>query len=81
LDEINRIIQFRLDKPRPVILESVALFRLLEHLGRTPAFVIYCHSDNYDPDNELCAWLDEYDQAYNPKQRANFVADITHAAS
>ena len=81
LDEINRIIQFRLDKPRPVILESIGLFHILERLGRRSDFVIYCHSDNYDADDELRPWLDEYDHTYAPRHRANVVADITHADS
>ena len=81
LNEINRIIQFRLDKPRPVILESIGLLRILERLGRRSDFMVYCYSNNYDPDDELRPWLDEYDHTYAPRDRANIVADITYADS
>jgi len=79
LDELNRIIKRRLDR-RPVIVESVGLFHLLEKLGRAPNFVIYCESnnaDNDDPDNPVCAWLNDYHKKYGPRDRADFVANTT----
>lgn len=77
VDQIRRIIDFRLDKPRPIIVESIGLFHLLEELGRAPDVVIYCCSDNYEPDDELCGWFDRYEQQYDPKLRADIVLDLT----
>jgi hypothetical protein len=53
LDEINRIVQLRLDKPRPVLAEGVALLRLLEQLQRRADFLIYCESDDSESDDVL----------------------------
>ena len=71
LADINRLIQLRLDKPRPVVVEGVALLRLLEQLHRSADFLIYCESANHEPDESLSLWLDEYDRAYTPKSRAD----------
>ena len=76
LDELNRLIQLRLDRPRPVIIEGVALIRLLEHLRRRADFLLYCEAVDYDPDESLASWLDEYAREYAPKARANLVIQL-----
>ncbi len=76
LDQINRLIQLRLDKPRPVLVEGVALLRLLEQLQRPADFLIYCESADSDSDDVLGPWLDEYERAYTPKSRAGIVVDL-----
>jgi hypothetical protein len=78
LDEINRIIQFRLDKPRPIILEGVGLFHLLQRLGRCADYVVYCQSQSYVSGSALDAWLGEYDRTYRPQERADLICDLTH---
>ncbi len=78
LREINRIIQFRLEKPRPVILEGIALQRLLEQLGRPADYVFYCYSELYNTGSSLGSWLDEYDSKYRPRECASAIADLTY---
>lgn len=81
LGEINRIVQFRLDKPRPVILEGIGLFRLLERLGRRADYTVYCQSGSHVPSDSLGFWLDEYEATYRPRASANATADLTLAES
>jgi len=76
LDDINRLIQLRLDKLRPVILEGIGLFRLLDHLDRRADFSIYCQSSIYTPGDALSVWLDEYDHDYSPRKRASLIVDL-----
>jgi len=76
LDEINRLIQLRLDKPRPVVVEGVALLRLVEQLHRSADFLIYCESASHETDESLSLWLDEYDRAYTPKLRADIIVRL-----
>jgi uridine kinase len=79
--EINRIIQARLNRSRPVFLEGVAMLRLLEQLRRAADFLIYCESPAYEPDQTLGPWLDDYDRNYSPKSRANLCASLAGSDS
>jgi cytidylate kinase len=76
IEEIDRLIQFRLAKPRPVILEGITLFSILKQLNRTPDFVVYCHSANYPEGDSLEAMLEKYEAEYAPRTHADLVVNL-----
>lgn len=47
--EINRIIQFRLDMPRPVIVEGAEILPLLSELNRVPDGIIHVRNKSDNP--------------------------------
>lgn len=76
LGEIDRIVQLRLEKPRPVLIEGVALLRLLKQLKRRADFLVYCKSDNSESDDVLGQWLDEYGRTYHPERSAGIAVHL-----
>lgn len=76
IEEIDRLIECRLQKPRPVILEGVMLFSMLNELNRMADYVVYCQSANYSPGNPLEPMLQKYEEKYLPTTRSNLVVDL-----
>ncbi|MBT8763182.1 hypothetical protein KFV02_04470 [Desulfohalobiaceae bacterium Ax17] len=52
-DQINRIIERRLSIPRPVIVEGVAILKLLEKLKRTKDYRIYVENEEFEGSHGL----------------------------
>jgi hypothetical protein len=75
-DEIDRIIDFRLRKPRPVIVDGVAVLRLLADLGRAPDYMIYVSSKDAPLSRALTEELQSYEASFSPLERANLVLQI-----
>jgi hypothetical protein len=72
-DEIARIVAQRVDSqyPRPVIVESAVVLRLLSELGRSPDFTIYViNKDAPESDGDLLADLNAYYAKFSPSSRA-----------
>src|SRR5262245_65082282 len=40
-DQINRIVERRITRPLPVIIEGIAVLELMKRINRTPDFSIY----------------------------------------
>lgn len=77
-NEIKRIISLRLAKPRPVIVEGVALLRLLGHLLIKPDFLIYVRHPDQSSGQTLGPILDRYESYYSPETKADLVLTLDH---
>jgi hypothetical protein len=75
-DEIARVIDKRLKKPAPVIVEGVVVLRLLAALGRPADFTIYVSNENA-PETSLADEIAAYDAEYTPLQRADLLLDLS----
>ena len=76
LDDIDRIIEARLRKPRPVVVDSAVALRLMAELERKPDFTVYVSST--DP-VETLALRDEvaaYEAKYSPKSKADLTVEL-----
>ncbi|TQE99600.1 MAG: hypothetical protein FKY71_07735 [Spiribacter salinus] len=76
VDEIGHLIQARLEKPRPVIVDGITLFSILGQMNQTADFVIYCRSTNDSEGNYLEPILENYEAQYAPIRNANLVVDL-----
>ena len=74
--EIKRIIQSRLDLPRPVILEGVIVQKLLKDIGVEPDYSIYVVKE-YDYDDWLAPIIRSYEKEFMPKERSNLVIELS----
>ena len=72
--DIRRIIGTRLAKPRPVIVEGVAIRRLLSHISCAPDFLIYVKNAAFPGSDTLTAELSAYESMHNPEGSANLVS-------
>jgi uridine kinase len=75
-DAISHMIEVRINrKDRPVIVEGVAVLRLLDELERKPDFVIYIESKDDEADKDGgSAWLKdlwEYEANFSPRDKAD----------
>lgn len=78
LEEINRIINLRLSRPRPVIVEGVQLLSLLSQLGRSADFLIYVKNQEFSGSHALSDDLCAYESSHKPETFANFVLKVAH---
>lgn len=80
-DEIARIIAKRVDaySPRPVIVESAVVLRLLAELERSPDFMIYItNKDAPKSRGSLLADLKAYEAEFSPRERADLTIALDH---
>jgi hypothetical protein len=87
-DDLQRLINARIDNGRPVIVEGVLLLDVLAQIDRSPDFLIYIRGESADPneDEDIAALapnlhrvLREYGSRQQPEKRAQFVLDrATH---
>jgi ABC-type phosphate/phosphonate transport system ATPase subunit len=73
-DEITRIIAKRVDaySPRPMIIESAVVLRVLAELKRKPDFTIYItNQDAPESHGDLLADLNAYEAQFRPRGRAD----------
>lgn len=78
-DEISRIIAKRVDAswPRPVIIESAVVQRLLSELGRSPDFTIYItNRDAPQSHGDLLADLKAYEAQFRLRDRADLAIEF-----
>ena len=76
--EIDRIIAHRLSRPRPVIVEGIALLRLFEKLNRSPDFLIYVRNTEFEGSHALSEVISQYERDFGPDQRAHLVLELSH---
>ncbi|SFI39823.1 hypothetical protein [Bradyrhizobium sp. Gha] len=77
--EIQRIIQIRLDRNLPVIVEGVTVLRQLATMNLAADFMIYV--DNAAAPTfrrEYEAQLAKYEAEFEPRQRADFTLALDH---
>jgi uridine kinase len=75
-DQINRIIERRVTRPRPVIVEGVSMLQLMKRINRTPDFSIYVANRNPPGSGTMERRLAAYERAFNPQALANIVVTI-----
>lgn len=77
-DQIERIISQRQSKPRPVIVEGVAVLQLLESLGRKPELLVYVTNSNHSGGSTLAKAIEQYESSFNPAAIANVSVHLAH---
>lgn len=77
-DQIQRIIRARLAKSRPVIVEGVALLRLLNRLGVKPDFLVYVRHPEQSSGRILEPILDGYEAEYRPTTKSDLLLTLDH---
>lgn len=77
IDEIERVIQARLSRPRPIIVDSVAVLRLLETINRKPDFMIYVRNTQGGDGGNLKNELDGYDAEFLPRLKSNLDVEVS----
>lgn len=80
-EELERAIQSRLGKrsPAPVIVEGVAVLRLLQRLDLQPDFLVHVASSEQAKraeQEEFDADLDAYEEEFSPKSRADCILEL-----
>jgi adenylate kinase family enzyme len=76
LDEINRVIDARLKRSRPVIVECAVVLRLMAELKRKPHFVIYVSNANSTDTEHFADEIVAYEARYQPKTKANLTIEV-----
>lgn len=77
LGTIRQMIDCRLAKPRPIIVEGVSVLRTLQQLGKAPDVLIYV-SNSCNHSGRLDAMLTRYDTAFSPSLRADIHVTLSH---
>ena len=75
-DEINRIIEFRLQKPRPIIVDSVAALRLMKTINRKPDFLIYVSNISAPESQTLKNEIELHEAEFSPRSKADLVIEL-----
>ena len=76
-EEVTRLIEARLGRERPIIVDSVAVLRLLESMQRKPDFLLYVTGRSPDgfgsviDDQQLT-----YETRYGPRAKADLVVEL-----
>lgn len=76
--EIDRIVEHRLSRPRPVIVEGLRLLQLLSGLHRSPDFLIYVKNSQFEGSHALSALIRRYEEEFGPEKRAHLVLELSH---
>jgi hypothetical protein len=77
-EPLAQVITSRLKKPRPVIVDGVAVRRLLSNLALKPDFVIYISSGDASESLTLKDEIASYEADFNPRASADLAIDIEH---
>ena len=78
-DEIDQLIEKRLKKPRPVIVEGASVLRLLADLNRNADFLIYLTNQNApEIGGSLALDLANYHASFTPDAKADLVLPLNH---
>jgi hypothetical protein len=78
VEEIKRVVGVRLSKPRPVIIEGIALLSLLPQFGGSADFLIYVKNKEYSGSHALSHDLRAYENTHTPEAAANLVPGLSH---
>ena len=74
--EIKRIIEYRLNKQRPIIIESAIVQKLLKKINLKPDFIIYIVNEAYERDDWLVKIISEYESEFKPKESSNLIIEL-----
>ena len=80
-DEIGRLIQARLRKPRPVLVEGVGILKALQELKVTADFLLYVQNLSEPGSEGLSEELANYERTFTPREKANVVVSLEHSDS
>jgi hypothetical protein len=75
-EEIDRLVRFRLSIPRPIIVDSVAVLRLLKDLGLPSDFVIHVANASAGDGGNLKREVAAYEAEFSPRAKAHMVVEI-----
>ena len=75
-DALSHIIASRLEIPRPVVVEGVAILRLLQSLAFRPDYVIYVSSDHAPESRSIKNELAHYEAEFKPTIYADMLVNI-----
>jgi adenylate kinase family enzyme len=76
VDEVRRIIDFRLRKPRPVIVEGIAVLQLFDEMQCRPDFLIYAQSREHSTSETMEQLLERYESRFHPTKTADLVLEL-----
>ena len=76
-EAISHAIASRLQTPRPVIVEGVAIRRLLAELSLKPDYTIYVSSRDAPDSSSLKGEIACYEAVFKPETSADLAIDIT----
>jgi hypothetical protein len=68
-DEVDRLIQTRLNLGRPIIVEGILVLDVLDQISRSPDFLAYVSGEG---GKMFSKRLDQYQVRYDPVKRAQF---------
>jgi hypothetical protein len=76
--ELSRIIDKRLcgGSPRPVIVEGIAILRLLAKLRHTPDFVVHVSNVLVTSAGNLAEEVTAYEATFRPRERADVAIQV-----
>jgi hypothetical protein len=78
-EEIARIVETRLRRQRPVIVEGVGVLQLLEDIGRSPDFHIYVRNlRTHWQGGPVTAMLGSYESKFAPSETTNLLVEVEH---
>ncbi len=72
-EDLKRVIDARLNKDRPVIVEGIFLLRTLDNLGLEPNYLIYAVNEGFEGSETKRADFIAYEAKYAPKRKAKNV--------
>ena len=72
-DYLARLVEARHSLNRPVVLEGVFLLHTLKRIGVACDFLVYVESEEDNSSQTLREKLEQYDEEFNPRSKANFV--------
>jgi cytidylate kinase len=77
VDELNRVIDARIKRKLPVIVECTVLLRLMAELNRKPDFVIYVSNPNSVVTGKFTDEIAAYEAKYQPRAHANLTVELS----
>lgn len=78
LDHLARMIVQRIERPRPIIVEGVAIRWLLDSMDLRPDFTIYCVNTGPTSGNSPFDHVAAYESKYRPNETSDLVVELSH---
>ena len=76
--EVERIVRFRLDIPRPVIVEGLFVLDVLESIGVRPDYTIYVRNNVYPDGLAFMHESAEYEKRRNVLMVSDHLVELEH---
>ena len=79
IEEIRRVVETRLERKRPVIVEGVGVLQILEDIGLKADFHIYLRNRRtHWVGGPVAAMLASYEEKFEPCKRADLLLEVEH---